>query len=102
MKKYFGLVVSSLFFFTTFFLAGCSLADVQPFLEGLTHSVAGWASVATVIAGIVIEVIVRIWPTANPVSLIRVFAGICRAAANLATGFADFLDRLGFQNLKRL
>jgi hypothetical protein len=99
MKKYLGLILSLTVFASLFFVTGCSANDVAPFIDKLTGSVGGWVSFSGIITG-VIEVVVRLWPTANPTSLFLVASSILKSTANLFETVSSFLDGL-IQNASR-
>lgn len=91
MKKYMGLVLSVLVFSSLFLITGCAPGDVVPFIDKLTGSVGGWMGLTTILTAVV-ELIVRIWPTANPTSLFTLVASILHSVGALCTTVSQFLD----------
>lgn len=69
------------------------LAQIAAFV---TNSLPAQAS----IAGIVLEMILRMWPSEKPKSILLMISSMIHMMASIFSGMASFLDKIIPQNLK--
>lgn len=100
MKKYGMLFLSLVMLLVTLMLPGCAASDAPAFLNDLASKVGGWMQFSAILAG-VLEMFIRLVPTANPQSLIKLFSDSLKGLGNLVGSVSKFLDSLGIQNVKQ-